>query len=67
MITINEYRPNWALNEKFAEDKVFLNVNGRLLTGIIGKELDVNQAKDIEDIPGALKSVNNYLKSKGRK
>jgi hypothetical protein len=64
MIEVKEYRPNWAINEKFAKDIVFLNVEGKLITGTIGQDLDVEQAKDIKCIEGAIKAVNQFLKSK---
>ncbi len=64
MMQINTYKPNWAVNERFAKEMIFLNVNGKLLAAKVGKELESEQKKDLT--PEEAKAVNQFLISKER-
>ena len=59
-----EYKPNWAVKEPGAKDMIFININGKLVTGEAGKPLPPDQANELD--PDELEAVNSYLFSKLR-
>jgi TATA-box binding protein (TBP) (component of TFIID and TFIIIB) len=59
-----EYFPTWVFNERNADVIIFLNVDGKLVTGEKGKHLEFNQSQDLNN--NELTAVNNYLIVKGR-